>query len=210
MLGVTIRFDTFLDAEDNLCRVLHVEPNSPAELAGLIPGRDYLLGTAERVFKDTDTLYEELSANVDTPVEFYVYNADTDEVRIVVIMPSEQWGGEKCGLLGADVAHGYLHGLPSDCCRTIGISSVVATKSLCSPFGLNDAAVLTGTNNSSAMAGLTSDAPHKIQLPASHLETVSPTLTQAPVFVTSGNNLIQQQCTDSFSRRMVDPVVIGE
>ena len=49
MLGVTIRFDTYLDAEEHLCRVLDVEVNSPAELAGLIPGKDYLLGTAEKV-----------------------------------------------------------------------------------------------------------------------------------------------------------------
>jgi hypothetical protein len=144
MLGVTIRFDTFLDAEEHLCRVLEVEADSPAELAGLIPGRDYLLGTAEKVFKDTDVLYDELAANVEIPVEFYVYNADTDEVRIVVVMPSDQWGkagDQDCGLLGADVAHGFLHGLPSECCHTIGSSSVISTKSLCSPFGYNDQAV---------------------------------------------------------------------
>jgi hypothetical protein len=32
------------------------------------------------VFRDTDVLYEELAANLETPVEFYVYNADSDEV----------------------------------------------------------------------------------------------------------------------------------
>lgn len=145
MLGVTIRFDTFLDAEEHLCRVLDVEADSPAELAGLIPGRDYLLGTAEKVFKDTDVLYDELASNIEIPVEFYVYNADTDEVRIVVVMPSDQWGttgDQDCGLLGADVAHGFLHGLPSECCGTIGSSSVISTKSLCSPFGFNDQAVV--------------------------------------------------------------------
>ena len=51
MLGVTIRFDCYLDAEEHLCRVLEVEPDSPAELAGLIPEKDYLLGTAEKVVK---------------------------------------------------------------------------------------------------------------------------------------------------------------
>ena len=34
MLGVTIRFDTYHEAEEHLCRVLDVEVNSPAELAG--------------------------------------------------------------------------------------------------------------------------------------------------------------------------------
>jgi hypothetical protein len=41
------------------------------------------------------------------------------KVRIAVVMPSDQWGGE--GLLGAGVAQGFLHGLPSDCCNTIGV-----------------------------------------------------------------------------------------
>lgn len=34
-------------------------------------------------------LHQELLAHVDRPVEFYVYNTDTDEVRVVVIMPTE-------------------------------------------------------------------------------------------------------------------------
>lgn len=73
---------------------------------------------AQRVFSDTDVLYGELRAHIDSPVEFYVYNSDSDEVRVVVLMPSYEWGGE--GLLGADVACGYLHKLPSSCCETIG------------------------------------------------------------------------------------------
>ena len=49
MLGVTIRFDTYHEAEENLCHILEVETNSPADLAGLLPMSDYLLGTAEKV-----------------------------------------------------------------------------------------------------------------------------------------------------------------
>ena len=45
MLGVVIRFDCYLDAEEHMCHVLEVEANSPAELAGLQGGTDYLLGT---------------------------------------------------------------------------------------------------------------------------------------------------------------------
>ena len=67
---------------------------------------------------DADALYEELQAHINHPVEFYVYNAVSDEVRIAVIMPSHDWGGE--GILGAGVAQGYLHVLPSSCCQTVG------------------------------------------------------------------------------------------
>lgn len=49
--GVTIRFDFYDQSEEHLVRVLEVVPNSPAELAGLQPMTDFLLGTAETVFK---------------------------------------------------------------------------------------------------------------------------------------------------------------
>lgn len=50
MLGVTIRFDSFFDAEEHILHILEVEPNSPAEIAGLQPMHDFLLGTAEKVY----------------------------------------------------------------------------------------------------------------------------------------------------------------
>jgi GRASP55/65 PDZ-like domain len=49
MLGVTIRFDTYHNAEEHMVRVLGVAKNSPADLAGLQANSDYLLGTAENV-----------------------------------------------------------------------------------------------------------------------------------------------------------------
>ncbi|KAJ1461439.1 GRASP55/65 PDZ-like domain-containing protein [Pelagophyceae sp. CCMP2097] len=120
MLGVTIRFDTYYQADEHLVRVVEVEAGSPAQIAGLMPETDYLLGTAERVFGDSDALFDEVSLSLDKPVEFYVYNTETDEVRIVVVLPTYSWGGEGC--LGASVAHGYLHRLPARCRRTNGVS----------------------------------------------------------------------------------------
>ncbi len=117
-LGVIIRFDTFYEADEHLCHVLDVEVNSPAELAGLQPGTDYLLGTTDLVFKDSNVLYDTLSSHIDKPIEIYVFNIETDEVRIAVLMPSTDWGGD--GILGASVAHGYMHRLPSRCSKTIG------------------------------------------------------------------------------------------
>ena len=37
-------------------------------------------GTAERVFKDPNILLEEVTAHLDQPMAFYVYNTKTDEV----------------------------------------------------------------------------------------------------------------------------------
>lgn len=41
-----------------------------------------------QVFRDTDVLYEELAANLETPVEFYVYNSDSDEVKFKYFLSS--------------------------------------------------------------------------------------------------------------------------
>ncbi len=119
MLGVTIKFDTYLDAEECLCHVLEVEPDSPADLAGLQAESDYLLGTAEVAYKDTDVLNDSLLSHLDQPLEIYVYSKESDEVRSVVLMPTRQ-GREGKGVLGADIAHGILHVLPAACCGTIG------------------------------------------------------------------------------------------
>lgn len=137
MLGVTIRFDSYHNAEEDVCHVTDVDADSPAELAGLVPGSDYLLGTLEKVFKTPEILHEELKEHVNCPVDFYVYNTETDEVRVCVVMPSSDWGGE--GLLGAGVASGLLHALPSECCGTNGRSSDGIFKPYNSPFGTNGA-----------------------------------------------------------------------
>lgn len=157
MLGVTIRFDSYHDAEEHLCRVTEVmnaayEPNYLEDIfdrclrpdllysggseftcwfGWLVPWKRLSIGDSRegdftfatlmiwtvgcnadchcqfaiclafssqqsfysishslvtlfltflQVFRDTDVLYEELAANLETPVEFYVYNADSDEV----------------------------------------------------------------------------------------------------------------------------------
>lgn len=120
MLGVTIRFDCFEEADEHLVRVLEVVPNSPAELAGLQPKTDYLLGTAETAFKNPDVLEEILARNLDQTVDFYVYSTETDTVRMTTLMPTLKWGGNGC--LGAAIGHGYLHSLPRKCCDSNGTS----------------------------------------------------------------------------------------
>ncbi|KAG6623951.1 Golgi reassembly stacking protein GRASP65, contains PDZ domain [Phytophthora cinnamomi] len=120
LLGVTIRFDSYEGAEDQLLHVLNVAEASPAERAGLRADSDYLLGTPERVFTDAEDLHDEILDALDGSFQCYVYNSLEDQVRIVSIVPTERWGGD--GVLGAEVGHGYLHRLPSVCRSTIGSS----------------------------------------------------------------------------------------
>lgn len=68
LLGVTIRLDDYGGADERLVKVLEVQENSPAWIAGLVPDKDFLLGTTIVSFASTDVLantlnehYEEVS-----------------------------------------------------------------------------------------------------------------------------------------------------
>ena len=51
-------------------------------------------------------LYDLIEDYIGDPLPLHVYNVDRNQVREVVIVPSEEWGGE--GLLGCDVGYGYV------------------------------------------------------------------------------------------------------
>jgi hypothetical protein len=118
---VTIRLDDYGGADERLIRVLNVEPSSPAAICGLVENHDYLLGTTTDSFDSISTLsLNVLRRHVDRVVEIYVYNTDSDVVRVVALMPTFSWGGS--GLLGAELGTGYLHRLPSSSRNTTGSS----------------------------------------------------------------------------------------
>ncbi len=52
------------------------------------------IGTSEKIFKEPNLLFNELQLYINKTLEFYVYNSVTDEVRNIIIMPSNEWGGE--------------------------------------------------------------------------------------------------------------------
>lgn len=118
LLGVTICMDDYGGADERLIRVLSIEHNSPAAIAGLVPMKDYLLGTTSTCFDSDRLLAEVLFAHADRIVELYVYSSESDVVRVVTLMPTFSWGGS--GLLGAEVGTGYLHGFPKACRGTDG------------------------------------------------------------------------------------------
>jgi hypothetical protein len=120
LLGVTIRLDDYGGADERLIRVLSVEHNSPAAIAGLVPMTDYLLGTTSTSFDTDSALADVLMVHADRIVEIYVYSSETDLVRVVTLMPTLSWGGR--GLLGAEIGTGYLHGFPKSCRNTDGAS----------------------------------------------------------------------------------------
>ncbi|CAG9534779.1 unnamed protein product [Cercopithifilaria johnstoni] len=111
LLGISIRFCSFEGARENVWHVVQVQPNSPAEIAGLQSNLDYILG-AESVLNQADDLIAHLQANEGKPIKLYVYNTESDSVREVSLTPNSAWGGEGC--LGCDIGYGYLHRIPGD------------------------------------------------------------------------------------------------
>jgi len=120
LLGVTIRLDNYAAAQERLVKVLEVEDGGPAAVAGLVAGADYILGTTQDTVDSVESLSTVLQSYVDTVVELYVYNIDSDLVRVVALYPTREWNGQ--GILGAAVGTGYLHQLPAASCATQGAS----------------------------------------------------------------------------------------
>ncbi|KAI1314581.1 Golgi reassembly-stacking protein 2 [Mortierella claussenii] len=92
-----------------------VKPKSPAVQAGLQAHRDYIIGTPLGIMRGEDDLYDLVEDYIGEPMPLHVYNMDSNDVREVVIVPRDDWGGS--GLLGCDVGYGYLHRLPTDSVR---------------------------------------------------------------------------------------------
>ncbi|KAL2255729.1 hypothetical protein VTK26DRAFT_2803 [Humicola hyalothermophila] len=109
-LGLTLQW-TPLSVASNIWHVLDVPANSPADLAGLLPYSDYILGTPEGVLHGEGGLGELVEDHIGRPLRLYVYNNEYDVTREVTIQPSRDWGGE--GALGCVLGYGALHRLPA-------------------------------------------------------------------------------------------------
>ncbi|KAK5888681.1 hypothetical protein CesoFtcFv8_014747 [Champsocephalus esox] len=86
-----------------------LQPNSPAEKAGLQPFFDFILSLDnKRLNEENDLLKEILKANMERAVGMVVYSTKTTSVRELEVVPSSMWGGQ--GLLGASVRFCSYHG----------------------------------------------------------------------------------------------------
>lgn len=95
----------------NIWHVLDVPANSPADLAGLLPYSDYILGSPEGVLHGESGLSEIVEDHIGRPLRLYVYNNEYDVTREITLHPSREWGGE--GALGCVLGYGALHRLPA-------------------------------------------------------------------------------------------------
>ncbi|KAH9498804.1 Golgi reassembly-stacking protein 2 [Bulinus truncatus] len=109
LLGVSIRFCSFEGANENVWHILEVQPNSPADLAGLRSDTDFVIG-ADSVLHESEDLFTLIESHEGKALKLYVYNTETDACREVTITPNGAWGGK--GSLGCNIGYGYLHRIP--------------------------------------------------------------------------------------------------
>ncbi|CAG8573032.1 5204_t:CDS:2, partial [Dentiscutata heterogama] len=69
-----------------------------------VPSTDYVIGTPHAALSSENDFYELIEAYLGKPLRLYVYNADFDVCREVIIVPNHEWGGE--GSLGCGVGYG--------------------------------------------------------------------------------------------------------
>ncbi|KAI0396223.1 golgi reassembly-stacking protein [Xylariaceae sp. FL0594] len=110
-LGLSLQWAS-LSLASTIWHVLDVPANSPADVAGLLPYSDYILGTPDAMLHGESGLGELVDdyVGLGRPLRLWVYNNEYDVTREVEIVPSRDWGGE--GALGCVLGFGALHRLP--------------------------------------------------------------------------------------------------
>lgn len=109
-LGLSLQWAP-LNLADDVWHILDVIPNSPADVAGLLPYSDYVIGSPESEMHGEAALAELLEGYMDQPLRLYVYNHEYDVTRMVTITPAKNWGGD--GALGCVLGYGALHRIPA-------------------------------------------------------------------------------------------------
>lgn len=109
-LGLQLQWSPLSLGED-VWHILDVMPNSPADVAGLLPYSDYVIGSPEGVLRGDGGLGELVEEFMNRPLRLYVYNNEYDVTRMITITPAKNWGGE--GALGCVLGYGALHRIPA-------------------------------------------------------------------------------------------------
>ncbi|KAM0434614.1 hypothetical protein ACHAPT_003712 [Fusarium lateritium] len=108
-LGLSLQYAPLALAA-NIWHVLDVPANSPADVAGLLPYSDYILGSPEGALYGEGGLGELVEDFIGRPMRIWVYNNEYNVTREVTIQPSRDWGGQ--GALGCVLGYGALHRIP--------------------------------------------------------------------------------------------------
>lgn len=110
-LGLALQWAP-LDMVNDVWHILDVMPNSPADVAGLLPYSDYVIGSPDTTTLRGDAaLVRLVEGYMNSALRLWVYNQEYDVTRMVTITPAKNWGGE--GSLGCVLGYGALHRIPA-------------------------------------------------------------------------------------------------
>ena len=70
-----------------------VQPDSPAQRAGLQPHDDYVIASPDTLLHDQGSFAEQVNLSMFKPLRLYVYNRVADAIREITIIPDRDWGG---------------------------------------------------------------------------------------------------------------------
>lgn len=116
-MGLEVRVFKYDVAFGEYRQILNVKPNSPFQKAGILE-EEYLIGCQEFDYSSVGDLLEKLyerfydKAIEDKKVNFAVYDIIDDDLRIVEVQLSKDWGGK--GLLGCEFLEGILYRFPTN------------------------------------------------------------------------------------------------
>lgn len=118
VIGCSIRFASYAEVtqDSGIYHVLQVRDNTPAQHAGLISFRDYIIASPSAQITRPEDLQALIEKHEGQWLSLVIYNVDLEATRLVQIRPSVQ-RNEVCeqretGLLGCDIGYGYLHKIP--------------------------------------------------------------------------------------------------
>jgi hypothetical protein len=109
-LGLILQWCPIATTEE-IWHILDVAANSPADMAGLLPYSDYIIGASGGILYGESSLGELVEGHLDRQLLLYVYNHEYDVTRELYITPTRSWGGS--GALGCVLGYGALHRIPA-------------------------------------------------------------------------------------------------
>ncbi|XP_017892314.1 Golgi reassembly-stacking protein 2 [Ceratina calcarata] len=217
LLGVSVRFCSFEGSNENVWHVLEVHPSSPAEVAGLRPFTDYIIG-ADSPLHESENLFSLIESHESRSLKLYVYNTDDDSCREIMITPNHNWGGE--GSLGCGIGYGYLHRIPirniqehkSNNSYMSNIKPTIATTiPSTTPIMIPDPSQITCTVPTSVTAGsnIVTNIPPGFSIPSNYITTQGSGTKSELEAVTSMQPPTYAQSSQTYYAPQLNPATIG-
>lgn len=110
ILGCSVRFVECSSANERVWHVLNITPDSPSEKASLVPEKDYIIASLDKILVEEDDFIFLIEKNPRQQLRFVVFNTDSGMCREVIVEPIVDAYGK--GSIGCAIGFGALHRVP--------------------------------------------------------------------------------------------------